>query len=389
MLPANNLSRLPDELIIDIFRNRILSRGDLYNCCLVSRRFTKEVNECLYEEVAIILSAEVGGTETGQGMLRSTGSRTRYSVKSWRLIRTLVDKPELARHVRTVYFVTWDRDDDEGEESRTVDTTETLAWSTTLDLAMNLKSIDLGRWFPSNLDWNPIKLHQTLNRLELTLVSPEVLQFIAQHLPRIKHLTGMLDADGSTPLLPKGLESLNLYAFHNVLETSLVLANCSTLRSLEIPLEVGLDLDFSLFPNLDALHLGSATNSSSVSKTEARSSGRKLWDSLPKAPSLRTLSFDDCKYGGAYEEALFPSVKYPPGGPSKAIPALRTIRFRGNIILDRANILLTRPIATTLQRVLIPSTMLRESAGPLLTNRAEFVMAICKKKGIEVIFADA
>lgn len=42
-------ARLPTKLVIEIFRNKVLSRADLSSCALVSRRYLEDVQKLLYE----------------------------------------------------------------------------------------------------------------------------------------------------------------------------------------------------------------------------------------------------------------------------------------------------------------------------------------------------
>lgn len=140
MTTAHTLARLPDELIVEIFRQKILSRSDLRNCALVSRRYTEAAQRGLFEEVDIMIVQHYYGVPNPGLTLK-----TKYAKQTWSLLKSLVDNERLAHSVRNLRFeIEKERGFGTDEVAMPLRTTPLLTLSTFLDVAPFVRSVHFG-----------------------------------------------------------------------------------------------------------------------------------------------------------------------------------------------------------------------------------------------------
>ncbi|GAA5882320.1 hypothetical protein JCM16303_004069 [Sporobolomyces ruberrimus] len=142
-------SRLPDELIIEIFRNRVLASWDLANCALVSRRYVKPVRRFLYECVEVVVMEDLGLAEGSDyeepGAQEGSRLDMAYSEMTWSLLKALMGNRTLGLLIKELDFQVEDHytgcDD---EDHSPVATTPIHALSTFIRLAPNVKKVKYG-----------------------------------------------------------------------------------------------------------------------------------------------------------------------------------------------------------------------------------------------------
>ncbi|GAA5963599.1 hypothetical protein JCM3765_004337 [Sporobolomyces pararoseus] len=79
---------LPPELIDEILRENELSNSDLARCCLVSHQFLPSARQSLYNKLRVLLEYEFD---------QHRGRSWFYLRSSWKLLRTLEEKPLLGK----------------------------------------------------------------------------------------------------------------------------------------------------------------------------------------------------------------------------------------------------------------------------------------------------
>ncbi|GAA5986542.1 hypothetical protein JCM5350_001366 [Sporobolomyces pararoseus] len=386
MPPLAIPARLPDELVIEVFRNSVLSNNDLANCSLVARRFVEKVRLSLYGDIFIFLACiESTGGDNNEGRSQFE-DRYEYDSASRKLLRTLLDEPGIGRLVFRITFFNLDfqtiRSDSPGLE-----TTPLTALSTFLRLTPQLRIINLGWYWPHPVaSLKIIRRYQGITELTLSVVEDEQIDIIARGFPNLKRLrlrlyhVGMSAATNSFQI-PQNLETIDITHGYLQPQVLLVSSNATTLRRLFVEVQLAAELDFTTFPALEALVLRSNAPNSAVTSGLNRKRTR-LWNSLCQAPSLHSLTFINSSRPSAFDTLLFVSSDCEPlSGPLKPIPTLKQIRFSGSVHLNQANILLSGPLGTTLNRVCVhglPPIIRTEEK-----NKIKFVEMICKEKGIE------
>ncbi|GAA5916361.1 F-box protein [Sporobolomyces salmoneus] len=364
--------QLPNELVIEIFRNRVLSRHDLFNCALVSRRFRDPVNEILYSHLEIDIHMLDDGQQEGEDTVWA------WSARGWELLRTRVECPDFTQHIRSLYFdIEWGGyKSDARKRTVTPFTTPAIAFSTIVRAARKLEKIT----------------RLTLEDADLESTGYD---FLAKFKPELTHLKcrclhpGQIERDHL-----KKLEVLDFVFGPSWgrldMKLDCVLASTSTLRILRTDIDVAIHLDYSLFPRLVELDLIGAVEEADPDAFfgELATQCSKFWQSLSKSPSLHTLSLS-FTYGYAYDRVLYrlPEIRESLRGP---VSTLQTLRFNNDthldlLNLDLMNIILSSKYFETVRAVVLPWLFREETATEEQRNQVRFV-AIASK-GREVVFA--
>ncbi|GAA5986540.1 hypothetical protein JCM5350_001365 [Sporobolomyces pararoseus] len=376
-------ARLPDELIVDIFRSNVLSNSDLFRASLVSRRFVDDVNRTLYEHCKIhLIDLE---TET---------ERYIYSTQTWKLLRTLIDHKDLAKFVRSLEFKLDEEEVQPGEleDYWGMETTTEIAVSGAFRLMPNVKTVEFGKlWDPEGENLEAMSDYD-IKGLVLREISGETLQYVAQNFPQLEHLAtiGIVEIGettaASTRTIPTRLQSLSIKECYSEIQSGLISANTSTLRNLELPLEHAVRLTYSTFTALEGLRITS--DSSYGRSADAGRNSINFWKSLSDSPSLRTLSFGSSRFSSSYEKALFGGSNQTEHQRRNPIATLRNLRFEGEIHSKRADFLLSGPLASTLNRVTISTRYQDPQLDPWELDKLRSLASICELRGIELAFAD-
>jgi len=379
--------RLPDELIAEVFRNETLSCRDLFHCSLVSSKFVETVNRCLYEQILVEMDdRSVNEWEGDEDLILSN-----YTVTSWKLLRTLVEQKHLAGYVREVQFDYTSRKKP-GEAQSGLPATQPQVLHTFLLLGSNIRSVIFKHnWGLTFGLIRILKYHKGVIGLAVVFMSPEEEEYCAKHLPHLKRLQveDLLYPPEGRNVEFKSLEKLNLFmGVKAVTDFPSFSTSCSTFRSLDISLQLALQLDYSQFPALHSLTLGDGYGfNDQMTTSDSRSKARKFWKTLCRSPSLRILGFKDDEFKPNFEKALFQESS-DIRGLIKPIPTLRSIRFEEEVPVERAYTLLTGPLSTTLRSVVVPSALARPDADLASTNKLGAVAFWCQARGIELILAD-
>ncbi|GAA5882332.1 hypothetical protein JCM16303_004076 [Sporobolomyces ruberrimus] len=391
-MAVNRVARLPDELAIEIFKNRVLTAGDLASCALVSRRFTDPVREPLYESVEVVVMEDLGRSAEDEDSDEQEEEEelleTAYWTASFRLLNTLMGNARLAELVKKLQVtVEASYDSRHYPDHSAVATTPIQALSTFLRLAPQIKHVMLNGPFPDKLDvLQKLVRHKNIEGLCLRVAGDAEVDFIARELGHLRQLeVSHLRTDTSTrlPEYPANLNTLTVLNCRPSLLLPLLFTNSSTLRSLSIDINAALSVTYSEYPQISDLTL----NCRCV-ETDPPRDRRKLfaiqhqfWRSLCDSPSLVTLSF---KSRDPLPNDDFTSIFYSGSRcPYKPIPTLRTVRFIDYTFLDRVQLILSSALAQTLYRIILPYTWTLEAAyGGDMKTRA--VVGMCEESGIQV-----
>ncbi|GAA5966710.1 hypothetical protein JCM3765_007607 [Sporobolomyces pararoseus] len=387
MSHQNLTPRLPYEIIGQIFEEPGFWFRDVVKLCLVSRQLLEPAQKRLYRVAKILLVEERAQSAN------SPYCRTQYIPTTWKLFRTLSENPRLAKLVKelNLHLIIELFFDDRHKIG--LETSRVFAVSTFLRLAENVEQVSFTWGWNRNLEeLKVIKHYKKIKKLEFKDGTDEEIDFVAQNIPHLKQLKiwelhdVQFDPDEFSS--PEKLEVLDIGQGSVEIMIAIVSANVSTLRYLKVPIEATLDLDFSQMSNLVSLHL-TANRSEEMDEEEYKSKGRKFWKSLCKSTSLRTLTFSPGKCLEALEEALFGSSRYvyslhDKPGPQQPISTLSTLRFDSNIDLERANLLLSGPLGSTLHQVVVPEKLGYSRASLEESNKIDFVAGVCQKRGIEL-----
>ncbi|GAA5916358.1 F-box protein [Sporobolomyces salmoneus] len=372
--------RLPDELIIDIFRNRVLSRTDLSQCALVSRRFVEPVNEILYSHLDVVITRYWHYSD-----MNDDDALLEWSEKSWKLLRTLMDNSKLATYIESIHFAVEGKIcHGGGMKSRTPGllTTPFLAFATLVRLgARKLKEISFGsNWIPIGEELKVVAEFDTIKnlRLDYNTLKPVDYEFLARQIPHLKELC--CDSIKVPDIASVHLTRLEVIEVRHLRwglpwNFKFLLANRSTLRILRVNLDFALEINYSLFPELIELELFEPDDvqglffTTDQKREELQSRCQKFWESLSRSPRLSTLSlssmYEDSDYGSALFTQTNPSMR--------PIPTLKTLRFNDEIYLDWTNLILSSTIASTIHTVVLPEWYAPESATLVEENVVKFV----------------
>ncbi|GAA5902174.1 uncharacterized protein JCM6883_001319 [Sporobolomyces salmoneus] len=398
----SSLTRLSDELIIDIFRNRVLSRDDLYRCSLISRRFLSPVNEILYSHIEVTINRL--WDESDDSLDAEENAVWEWSNRAWKLLRTLMDHPELASSIQSIHF---EKEYEhaglgegqlgsgiKGSSNSTLFTTPLLAFKTMVRIArrkLTRISFDEG-WIRISKELEIIAELDTIAAISTDLndLTLEEYDHLVEFFPRLKHLRcGYLTLDDVKRSHLTRLEVFEIAYFDGRPESRLefLLANASTLRKLRVNLDAALELDYSLFPRLVELDLRYPTYPRGPVEDfdELKTKCQKFWEFLSKSPSLETLCLSS-NYSTDYNRCLFrsPPIRSP---TLKSIPTLKTFRFHDDINLDVTNTLLSNRLGENIRTVVLPDIFGGSSLTLEIRNKIHFVATAGRER--EVVFAEA
>ncbi|GAA5966712.1 hypothetical protein JCM3765_007608 [Sporobolomyces pararoseus] len=385
---STSTPRLPDELITEVFRNQTLSLQDLSACCLLSKRFLSTGQRLLYEEISV----RMGRIHDGEGA--DGRDRIGYSRTTWKLLKTLVDNKHLAQFIRKITFC-----QDQAEEEiieGLLETTPDSAIANFLRFAPLVREIAFDAfWSRTRQSLDLISQFKSVEGLKFSKTSEEEVSYIAQVLPDLKFFNSdhiefnPRGPRGVTTVLPARLEVLEIYEGDPDFKAALVSTNSSTLRKLQVGLEVALRLDYAKLSALSELTIDNTPRVLLDEPDIASRNSSEFFDSLSKSPSLRTLSFSPSAFYFQYEYCIFPGTyARPEDGLKKPIATLRTIRFEQDVSLDRCNSVLSGPFAENLHRLVVPSELVSLGADPLSKNKLTAIVGMCESRGIEVVLSD-
>ncbi|GAA5986536.1 hypothetical protein JCM5350_001363 [Sporobolomyces pararoseus] len=396
MSHPNLAHRLPYEVICQIIEAPVLGTSDLTNSCLVSRKLLEPAQKRLYETATVLIIEEVPRPAHSPHRLY------RYHPRTWKLIRTLSEKPRLAKFVKRLMLELGNKLSLEETQDTGLEVRPAFALSTFLQIAENVVEVSFPFTWNRNLEeeLEVIKDYKKVETLSMGVATHENVEYIAHNIPHLKHLTlAELDETGFDPDNFSSPNKLELLATSTDSPAMIAIlsANLSTLRHLSIPIEALLDFDFSQIPHLESLRLGSnRTRMEELEPDEEFEFGEKcneFWTSLCRSSSLETLAFEAGRCLERVETALFEPSCYnmfhsDKPAPQQSIPTLTTLRFYRDIELDRANFFLSVPLGSTLRRIVIPGRLGSPKATLEESNKLDFVAGICKKRGIELVWGD-
>ncbi|GAA5986545.1 hypothetical protein JCM5350_001367 [Sporobolomyces pararoseus] len=392
MTPLTTLPRLPDELIIEVFRSECLEESDLFNCSLVSRKFVEAASELLYRHISITIfegqpeSESESESEEEEDDDDNDVFRCEYSHRTWKLLRTLMDHSKLKQLVQSIKFTYYGPNKELGETA--LETSPSLAISSFLRLCRNVKKVEFDDgWVHSIVQLKLIKQLVRVENLVMEEMTVEEAEFINRQLTQLQnlHASTFPYTSPASPnpnqivRYPSNLRSLSLLGGPFQLHKAFVSTNYSTLQQLWIPIDVARRLDYEQLSQLHTLRL---ENSYGPRERPLHYIGTKFWTSLSKSRSLRCLILFGGKYSDGYEEVLF--------GPNQvhsttSIPTLKTIRFGEGVYLDRVNLLLSGPIGATLHQVVVWEYFVEKDRDVFTKNTFNFLSGICQERGIEVV----
>ncbi|GAA5966713.1 hypothetical protein JCM3765_007609 [Sporobolomyces pararoseus] len=392
MNPSNSAANLPDELILQIFRNKHLSPCDLARCSLLSRRFVDSARKWLYETVNLGIFHGSAHHEEGQEPIFPDPE---FTLASWKLMRTLTDSPEIASYVREIVLgggIT------PQEPRLTIKTTARLALENILRLTPKTKKLKFGRSWSFGLnELEIIRNYQNLEELSVLVLREEAIDILGEHLPHLTFLQAVQVAP--RPASEKRFKSLRTFETscpHPEILPSFIIPSCTTLRKLRLPLQTAALVDFSQLPALHTFILQLHDPSGVTARTPrfvAAGESKAFWTALARSPSLRTLVLDSPRHSDHFEAALFGTSDgrrsgTGSGGPTESIPSLRTLEFQDDFLLDRANSLLASPLSKTLIRLVVPAAPINPEDSSFHAGQVRAVVGMCEAKGIEVVLID-
>lgn len=375
MPPLMTPARLPDELIMEVFKSG-LDIWDLFNCSLVSRKFVEGVNLLLYNRISItVYQGQSQRAEEDDDL-----ARCEYSAETWELLRSLMDHSKLRQLVESIEFVSYSLFLRNEPDEPVLETTPRIALSTLLRLCRNVKKVEfVDVWRISTVELKVIKQLIVIEDLSMRGVRVEDAEFISKQLPQLKrfHASTFPDPFPSslhlpqTVTYPSNLRSLSLLSGPFQFHRALVSANYSTLQQLSISVDVARRLDYEQLTQLRTLEL---EDTDGPTQQPSYTVGVEFWTSLSKSPSLRCLVLSGDRYSDGYEAILF--------GPNKvcfytSIPTLKTIRFGDGVYLDRVNLLLSGPIGATLHQVVVSEYFVDKDRDVFTKNTFSFLSGIC------------
>ncbi|GAA5882330.1 hypothetical protein JCM16303_004075 [Sporobolomyces ruberrimus] len=386
-----SIPRLPDEIAIEIFRNRVLTPLDLANCALASRRWVEPVRELLYESIKVVVMEDLGSSvedeDSDEQQEEEDVLEMAYSNATWRLLRSLLENKEFGKLVRELK-VSFEQNYDSRHypDHSAVATTPSQALSTFLCLAPKTTQVTLKGHHPDTVDTlRKLARYKNIEGLSVRSAEYAEVDLIAEELGHLRRLeVWHLPKDRPTQLgsFPSNLDTLVLLGGRPESLLALLSPNTATLRSLTININAALDVTYSKFPQLSSLTLCCLLGKlDGAMENEVSTNHFKFWQSLCDSPSLVTLSFKS--FNGSQNDHFSSIFSGSSAYPDKSIPTLRTIRFVDYTFLDRIQFLLSSPLAKTLHRVVLPWIWTREAAyGGEMKTRA--VVGMCEKSGIQV-----
>ncbi|GAA5966698.1 hypothetical protein JCM3765_007602 [Sporobolomyces pararoseus] len=377
--------QLPDDLIAEILEDSCLSTRDLYQLCLVSRKFRRFSQRALFEKIPVTTWWCSGG---GGGMFEE------WSISSWHLLCALEQNEGLRDLVQEVEYNTsldypeagrglYKSDGKSGERS-----SQHFALMDFLDLLPNVKRVNVKHHRSKMVVTQYPRLEQ------LTLSSPErLLENVPSDLPNLKGLRVRLLHD-MPPLQPGQLTTLKKLDVHGRIAEPENLALLSllspALRILRISLAPLPSVDFAQLPLLDTLHM--YNDPWGWAKSESFDTATAFFGHLAKDPSLTTLSLEGrVKLSDASDQDVRPSDTIIGGGGrsgcavinSVVLASLETLRFELWFQLPAILSFLNSPACRQARKLVVPAI----AANPFYKTKLEVVREQCSSKGIELFYA--
>ncbi|GAA5912587.1 uncharacterized protein JCM6883_005314 [Sporobolomyces salmoneus] len=384
--PASH--RLPDELIIAIFSyTETLDASDLYQLCLVSRRFLSTAQQSLYRDLVFDV------TSLGRDHLPFY---VEYCVEDWQLVRTLEKEPNLGRLVRSVVFSQVELEevqDANRREGSGVKCRDFELVLKVLEIAPGIKEIEFsGTWYGL---FDSISDMQDLEKLDVENANQHELVRMSETFPRLKHYKfHHLNNNRPRPLATfpclEILEVKDSFVLPDEIRPLLV-ATSTTLRTLSLSLEILLDLDFSEFPFLQTLHIGHFYSEPQGHNLPDRFD--RFFDSISKIPRLDTLSFDPEPFSSRYESLLFPNKRHwkdPWTAPIPSRPLLRGLkflRFVNDVSLTRIVRILNDSWSANVEKIFVLPDFDESDDGYDMT--LDGLRGILKPRKIELVFDES
>jgi len=379
-----SISRFPDELVLEIFRDQCFSTSDLTRLALVSRRFLPSIKPLLYEVIPLELVPHRGEDQPMDLV---------YNVKSWKLLKVLEAHDDLAAMVKEVrYDKLWEPEEGALDNPRisAVGTTDELALTTFLRIAKNATVLTFFEalhngvvYLESFARYGP-KI-STLRLRNCIATRPEGPTDSERNITQLK--ASRIYGNSTEEFVYPNLTHLDLedeeVKWSDISYLDSVLPN---LEVLKITVKVAVELDFSKMPRLQYLHLYNINDQGAPLTSTTSFRVAEFWGSLSRAPSIKTLSFEACAYECKYEMLMF-DARYL----GYCAPTLKTIRFDCGVRLDRVKRILDGKLSESLVRFLIPTCQI--DYGPRSDSRRErearAIVAMCEGTGIEVLHEDS
>ncbi|GAA5951328.1 hypothetical protein JCM3765_002445 [Sporobolomyces pararoseus] len=382
--------RLPDELLLEIFRSAVYTPRELSRLALVSKRYLDSVRKLLYDTVYLDLLQEEAPPQGATGYVLDFPTPD--------LLETLESCPHLAAlvcHVECWIHPEMESSEDEDPEDQWLKssnegegTTFNTALESILRLTPNVTALTFGEGFYVQEDWEEFvrKYTPNLRRIQACYISPRELKEVSETLEFLRVWQfDLSDENALEPITLPKLTHLDIDC-ERLERTDIEFLDSvfSNLRVLKVNIEIAATLDFSRMPHLEYLHLynvsyqGRQPPNREVQNRRASS----LWKSLQLSPSLQTLSLESFRYNDEWEENLFSSLQ-----PEESIPTLISLRFTDKWPLDRIARILDKKLSSTLRRIVLNSYRWEDSFS---MRRLEAVKALCslEHEQIEVVFAD-
>lgn len=377
--PHKPLPTLPTELILDIFRNHRFRPSDLARFALVSRRLLLTIQSLLYEKVPAGLILEV--IEDGDG---EEDYLFRLSMKSWALLQTLQNRPDLANLVRGFDFDIYDPDT---ESSEVVMDVRGLC-STFFGLAQEASDVVVGYGCSMGMGFDVMRdgLRRVAHRIksfetEIQL-EPEDTEFILTKFTSLRRLrvNGMLPP-ASNPTPPPILqleEYINDCTTDEITPIPFLDHSAPTLRRIALNVAVALNsLDYSKCTSLQELAIFQHDD-------YTQGSHNQLWTKLALAPSLEVLKLEGQSFN--VEADLFSEPMFDEDLDYEVkLRKLRRIDIRDKLPLNRLAFLLNTSMFPNLREVVVSYTP-PDNDGEHL-SLVVGARAMCEAKGINLILS--
>ncbi|GAA6020191.1 hypothetical protein JCM11491_005561 [Sporobolomyces phaffii] len=375
------ISRFPDELVIEVFRDACFSRPDLARLARVSRRYLDSVRKSLYATVPICLVPH----EDNDDIDPADSDDLAYKRRTWELLRTLKTVPGLAALVDELVF---DLDPMMGAplNSSGVGTTLKGTMTTFLRLAPNVAAVSFTTDWPRDFDSEEIIRNHGAKvvRLEIPFTEVKRLEMVSAKLESFRgHL--LRHEDNVLPLNFPNLVHLDLEAQEYPLEGVGAFATAwSKLRILKINVDAACDLDFSSMPLLETLHLYDVWNEPRPSGTHSHSAYGFLGN-LRGARSLRTLVLEGTEYRRRWESDLFDSGAVD---QTPAPPNLRTVQFAEDLRLDRIATILDSRFFKHVRRVVLAYDGRQSNIPKRRSRQLRAVEGMCGGTEVELVLLE-
>lgn len=202
------VTRLPNELILEILRNRVLRPRDLVNCALVSRCYLDAVRERLYQSVQILAMKDWEDATSEDG--EEEAERMELSTETYKLTRSLVENPRLGKLVRELRFRVGGGYGSRAELLHsTVAITPDATILTFLQLAPDVDKVQLDLTWPVSLDTLAVMSSQeNVKNLIIASLCEDEVRYVVENLAHLQHLEVWTFREPLPQERPDGLNSL-------------------------------------------------------------------------------------------------------------------------------------------------------------------------------------